>query len=357
MLMDWREELFIKCMRVFDLIHWVSRGRLEHYLFDDDIDMHDASLAACSRLQTRAQSNGSGGNNDFLSFVALLRQPLAVPRPLPLLLLCQRCNLGPSLLWRTWENAHDFAFRHNVEHVSSAHVAQSHQSMHRGALLQHGHPARAHVHGKGEANDSIVRSGEESGLVAVLLRVKLADVVHLLEVAARLLEDVHHRAREELPNIFALRLRHEEPEASFYPTLDAVQATNDDNAVQCWLRLEQDVCARKLVALQAHLRAVCSEYSIELTTEKKEYHFKFPHQRKALKVAKDDICTALAEHAFPLLDNDDEEDPIEGNIGVAAWIARARAVQDADDKDEREKTPQEHDPAAHNKMKRGRSGK
>ncbi len=95
-----------------------------------------------------------------------------------------------------------------------------------------------------------------------------------------------------------------------------------------------------------------------LTTEKKEYHFKFPHQRKALKVAKDDICTALAEHAFPLLDPDDEEDPIEGNIGVAAWVARARAVQDADDKDEREQTPQEHDPAAaHNKMKRGRSGK
>ncbi len=135
-----------------------------------------------------------------------------------------------------------------------------------------------------------------------------------------------------------------------------VQATNDDNAVQCWLRLEQDVCARKLVALQAHLRAVCSEYSIELTTEKKEYHFKFPHQRKALKIPKADICTALAAHGFPLLDPDDD-DPIEGNIGVAAWIARARAVQDADDKDEREKMPQEHDPAVHNKMKRGRSGK
>ncbi len=155
---------------------------------------------------------------------------------------------------------------------------------------------------------------------------------------------------------FALRLRHEEPEASFYPTLYAVQATNDDNAIQCWLRLEQGVCARKLVALQAHLRAVCSEYSIELTTEKKAYHYKFPHQRKALKVVKDDICTALAEHAFPLLDPDDEDDgPIEGNIGVAAWIARARAVQDADD--EREKTPQEHDPAVHDKNKRGRSEK
>ncbi len=87
-------------------------------------------------------------------------------------------------------------------------------------------------------------------------------------------------------------------------------ATNDDNAVQCWLRLEQRACTRKLIALRAELKKVCSEYSIELTTEKKEYHFKFP------------------------------------TFSVAAWIASA--VQDAEDEDE--KTPQK--PVVPSKTKR-----
>ncbi len=78
--------------------------------------------------------------------------------------------------------------------------------------------------------------------------------------------------------VFALRLQHEEPADSFHPTMRAVLATSDD-ALDCWLGLEQSACERKLLALQAELNSVCREYKIMLKPVKDKYTFKFPHQK------------------------------------------------------------------------------
>ncbi len=44
-------------------------------------------------------------------------------------------------------------------------------------------------------------------------------------------------------------LQKNEPDTSFYPTLHAVRATRNPHVFQCWMRLEQRACERKLLAL------------------------------------------------------------------------------------------------------------
>ncbi len=137
--------------------------------------------------------------------------------------------------------------------------------------------------------------------------------------------------------VFALQLQHEEPADSFHPTMRAVLATSDD-ALDCWLCLEQRACERKLLALQAELGNVCREYKIMLKPVKDKYRFKFPHQKRALET--DDICAHLAEFGFPLLD-EEQHVPLPSSpraIDVTKWITQAHALPD--DEDEDDDTPQ-----------------
>ncbi len=135
--------------------------------------------------------------------------------------------------------------------------------------------------------------------------------------------------------VFVLSLQREEPAASFHPTMRAVLAASsqDDAAFDCWLRLEQRACERKLLALFAELRKVCREYKIALKPAAKgTYSFKFPHQGRALMT--EDICASLAEHGFPLLKEQRVVPSSWPRVDVTKWIAKACALQDAEDEEE-----------------------
>ncbi len=133
--------------------------------------------------------------------------------------------------------------------------------------------------------------------------------------------------------VFALQLQHEEPADSFHPTVRAVLATSDD-ALDCWLGLEQSACERKLLALQAELGNVCREYKIMLKPVKDKYRFKFPHQKRALET--DDICASLAEFGFPLLEEEQHVTVSSSPraVDVTKWIAKAHALPDVEDDDD-----------------------
>ncbi len=137
--------------------------------------------------------------------------------------------------------------------------------------------------------------------------------------------------------VFALQLQHDEPDGSFHPTMRAVLAANND-ALDCWLRLEQCACERKLLTLQAELGKVCREYKIMLKPGKDKCSFKFPHQRRALDT--DDICASLAEHGFPLLEEEEQRVPSSQAIDVAKWVTKARALLDVEEEDDDDETPQ-----------------
>jgi hypothetical protein len=90
---------------------------------------------------------------------------------------------------------------------------------------------------------------------------------------------------------------------SYHQLAAAMQSLGSSaDALECWLQVEQLVCARRLEMYHAFLKKICAHYGIELTHQKKQelVAFKFPHQAKPEPTSQATLCADLVRCAFPV---------------------------------------------------------
>jgi hypothetical protein len=99
--------------------------------------------------------------------------------------------------------------------------------------------------------------------------------------------------------VFATQLLHQEP-PSFH-ALHAVVLTMSDTIVSTWLALEKSVAAKKVSARWAYKAQLFKYYGIAVERNRKGsiYMFKFPHTNNWFEAGEGEVCSKLAECAFP----------------------------------------------------------
>lgn len=121
----------------------------------------------------------------------------------------------------------------------------------------------------------------------------------LIHQRLRWLSNASKASQEE----FALQWQRKEPAESAHRTWAAVVGTQKKDIIESWLEMEKRVCARKLCAMWANIKAICKVYNIHirfLSRGDTVVSWKFPHQATMCSLDdKDDACAALAEDGFP----------------------------------------------------------